>query len=45
MSIIESKKAIVGEISGVHLNPPRAQTNILEMTKILKFTQDPWMSV
>jgi hypothetical protein len=26
MSIIESKKEIVGEISDVHLNPPRVQT-------------------
>jgi hypothetical protein len=35
-SIIESKKEIMGEISSVHLNPPRAQTSIKEMTKILK---------
>jgi hypothetical protein len=34
-SIIESKKEIMGEISGVQLNPPRAQTNIQGMTKIL----------
>jgi hypothetical protein len=27
MSIIESKKEIVGEISEVHLNPPGIQTN------------------
>jgi hypothetical protein len=26
MSIIESKREIVGEITDVHLNPPRVQT-------------------
>jgi hypothetical protein len=26
MSIIESKRKIVGEITDVHLNPPRVQT-------------------
>jgi hypothetical protein len=26
MSIIKGKKEIMGEISDVHLNPPRAQT-------------------
>jgi hypothetical protein len=26
MSIIKSKKEIMGEISDVHLNPPRVQT-------------------
>jgi hypothetical protein len=35
----------MGEIIGVQLNPPRAQTNIQELTKILKFTQYLWMSV
>jgi hypothetical protein len=34
-SIIESKKDIMGEISSVQLNPPRAQINIQAMTKIL----------
>jgi hypothetical protein len=28
MSIIKGKKEIMGEISGVQLNPRRAQTNI-----------------
>jgi hypothetical protein len=35
ISIIESKMRIMGEISGVQLNPPRPQTNIQGMTKIL----------
>jgi hypothetical protein len=34
-SKIVSKKEIMGEISGAQLNPPRAQTNIQGMTKIL----------
>jgi hypothetical protein len=34
-SIIESKKEIMGEISGVQLNPPRPQTNIQGITNIL----------